>query len=525
MGKAKQQPLLRLVGNQCPTVDIFITYCGEELDVLMDTVRATTALDYPENCYRVIVLDDSVSARVKAEITKIRSRMPNVYYTTRGTKPKTHTKAGNLNHGLKYVSNLPAGAFELVAVLDVDMIPSRHWLRALVPHILVDPKVAMANPPQRQYNVPDGDPLGQTMDILFDVIEPLKNATNSAWCCGTGFVVRRHALDNIGGIPEQSINEDILTSFYLTAAGWKIVYIHEDVQWGLVPSTIMSFLKQQKRTCAGIISTAALLWSPIARKMAPEELYGALFPAFAFAASIAINMMNLVLMPLLLLTGAPLVAYSTETHLRNLTALFLVRFIAILTYDFLATQAANFHLSLLGVSSAWVVPYQFWTIFRFALSVVTGGGIPFFTPSGLTNIRAAKTFSGRVKTALWDEGFIMHLTIIGSLIAGIATSANVISKAVDIQSAGKEFLVRAAWPPIFLMWSTYITDCWTPLADIQHSPRAMQRRSLVEHDSTTQLAYPTRHAKDQVRVRPSQRLAIAKILYCVGSCAVLIYFT
>lgn len=523
MGKEKRQPLLRLVGDECPAVDVLITYCGEELNVLMDTVRATTALDYPTDKYRIIVLDDSVSANVKAQIEKLGSQNQNVHYTTRGTRPKTHTKAANLNHGLKYCSTMSGGASELVAVLDVDMMPRRHWLRALVPHILVEPKVALVNPPQRQYNIPDGDPLGQTMDILFDVMEPLKNATNSAWCCGTGFILRRDALDDIGGVPEESINEDIMTSTYLTAAGWRIVYVHEDVQWGLVPNTITSHLKQQKRTCAGIISTAAVLWSPQAQNMTREQLYGALFMSVAFAMSIIINMIDIVLLPVAISTGAPLVVYSTQKQLQRLSLLFLIKFLSVFSYDFLATKAANYHLSLLGVSNAWLVPYQFWTIVRFALSIFTGGGVPLFTPSGLTDIRTAKNFARRLKVALWDDGFIIHVIIIASIIAGVVSSANAASEAGNGWGVGKQLLVRVGWPPVFLIWSTYITDCWTPLSYAFKPPKSLTRRSLVGRDSATQLVHPTRHAKDKVRVRPSQWLAIAKIAYCISACVVSMY--
>lgn len=521
MGKAKRQPLLRFLGDQCPTIDIFITYCGEELDVLMDTLRATTVLDYPKDRYRVIVLDDSVSANVKAEVEKVRHENNNIYYSTRGTKPKTHTKAGNLNHGLAYANSLPGGASELVAVLDVDMIPSPHWLRALVPHILTDPKVAMANPPQRHYNLPDGDPLGQSMHILFDVMEPFKNATNSAWCCGSGFVVRRNALDEIGGVPEESINEDILTSFYLTAAGWKIVYVHEDVQWGLVPEKITTHLKLQRRTCAGIISTAAAAWNPKSRTMTTEEKYGALFPAFAFSVAVLMTTVNLIILPLLLWTGAPLIAYSTDSQLRTMLVLFLIKLLAIVSYDFLATRAAGYQLSLLGMSNTWAIPFQFLTLVHFGLSIITGGGIPLFKPSGLTDSRAAKSLAGRIKVALWDDGFIVHVAIVGSLVVGIAASASALSNGTA--SVWKELFVRAFWPPVFLIWSTYILDCWVPISYALNPPEPMTRSKLVDRDPNTQLAYPNRQAKDQVRIRHPQALPIARISYCIVACIISLY--
>ncbi|KAL8723798.1 MAG: hypothetical protein Q9181_007190 [Wetmoreana brouardii] len=495
-GKAKRQSLLRLNGDQGPTVDIFITYCGEELDVLMDTLRAVVAQDYPNDRYRVIVLDDSASSNVEAEVAML-GQGKNVYYSTRGSKPKTHAKAGNLNHGLQYISTLPGGASDLVAVLDVDMIPSQQWLRALVPHLLADPKVALANPPQRSYNIPDGDPLGQSMQVLFDVMEPFKNATNSAWCCGTGFVVRRDALESIGGVPEKSISEDILTSFYLAAAGWKIVYVHEDLQWGLVPPTITSHIKQQQRSCAGLISTVRAAWNSRAQNMTPEEKYGALFPGFAFAMIVTMTMINLIVTPLILLSGTPLVAYSTDAQLRIILILFLTKFLAIFAYDFLASRAANYQLSLLGISLAWLIPFQFVTLARFALSVLVGGGVPLFTPSGLIDIRAPKTLGSRLKVALWDDGFLVYIVIAASIAVGTAASVNAASKAVDAAGIFHTLFVGAFWPPAFLIWSMYLTDCWIPISYALSPPQPLARTGLLERDPTTQLAYPNLHAKDQ----------------------------
>lgn len=522
MGKAKRQPALRLIGDQCPSVDVFITYCGEELDVLLDTVRAAAVSDYPKNKFRIIVLDDSVSARAKAEIEKLGSQLENVFYSTRGSRPKTHTKAGNINHGLNYVTTLPGGASDYAAVFDVDMIPSPQWLRALLPHILRDPKVAMAQAPQRHYNLPDHDPLGQSMHILFDVIEPSKNATNSSWCCGSGFVVRRDALDGIGGVPEESINEDILTSFYLTAAGWRIEYIPEDLQWGLVPQSIRKHLKLQMRICAGIVSTAAGAWSPRARMMTTGEKYGALFPAVAFSVAVIINTVCFIALPWLLLTGAPLVAYSTASQLRNLSFLFLLKSVAICSYDFLATKATNYKLSLAGNSNSWPIPFQFWTLVRFALSVVTGGGVPLFAPSGLTDIQAAKSLAGRVKVAFWDDGFVVHVAIVVSLLAGISAST---LAAASTPTLWQALFLRAFWPPVFLIWSTYLEDCSIPISYALNPPNTLDRSTLLDRDPKTQVAYPNRYAKDPVRIRYPQMIPIAKISYCILACAASSYST
>lgn len=491
----------------------------------MDTVRAAIALDYPKDRYRVVVLDDSVSDKIKEEIDIISSQTPNLYYTTRGIRPKTHTKAGNLNHGLEYVSTLPGGASELVAVLDVDMIPSPHWLRALIPHLLSEAKIAMASSPQRFYNIPDGDPLDQVWAILFDVLEPLKNATNSAWCCGSGFIVRRAALDGIGGVPEESLQEDILTSFYLTAAGWRIVYVHEDMQWGLVPATIGSYVKQQKRLLIGVISLIAVLWSPRARNMTIGEKFGALFPAFSFTATVIINMVSLVAMPILLVSGAPLVQYSSPSQLRIILSLLFVKFIVALSYDILCTRAANYQFKLLNGSSTWAVPHQFMAIVRSTISAFTGAGLPSFSPSGLAETKNSSSSRNTISLKTRDV-IVPHVLIIASLASGLAVSVvNAAPKAADISQSipimFTNFLVRAGWPTIFLIWSKYITDAWTPISYAAHLAEEPWpiRKDLLDRDPVTGVAYPNQQAKDQVRVRPSQRLAVVRIVYCVGVCA------
>lgn len=254
-GKLKSSKMLRLQGNQVPTVDISVPCCGEDLDVIVDTTRAAAALDYPNAKFRVIVLDDGDSAEVQKKVTDM--QIPKTYYTARIVKVNTHSKAGNMNHGLDFVNTFPGGPSEFIAVLDVDMIPLPQWLRALIPHIFQDPKVVMANPPQRFYNLPDGDPPGQSMDFVFDVLSYLQDALDLAWCIGIGWVAQHSAIEQIGGIPTEAILEDLLTSVLLNARGWKTAYVHKNVHPGLVPDTLAGWVKQTRRWTLGLVGSAA----------------------------------------------------------------------------------------------------------------------------------------------------------------------------------------------------------------------------------------------------------------------------
>lgn len=150
--------------------------------------------------------------------------------------------------------------------------------------------------------------------------------------------------------------------------------------------------------------------------MTPKQRYGALFPAFAYAVIVLSNAFNMLVLPWMLWTGEPLVAYTTDRQLGCLCLVFLIKFSCMLRFTLLARRAANHHLGLLGASNTWLIPYQFRALCRFALSVWTEWKVPDFTPSGLTDVRGGEKLGApkRIKGMLWDNGFLMHAIIISS---------------------------------------------------------------------------------------------------------------
>jgi cellulose synthase/poly-beta-1,6-N-acetylglucosamine synthase-like glycosyltransferase len=127
---------------------VIITCCNEEIDVILDTVRAALQLDYPRDRYRVIVADDGASAELSASIFGMAAQFHTLYYTARVKQGPDDYKAGNLNHTLEFLDNLPQGPAEFVAGLDADMIPEIRWLRAMTPHLVEDPRLAVVCAPQ-----------------------------------------------------------------------------------------------------------------------------------------------------------------------------------------------------------------------------------------------------------------------------------------------------------------------------------------------------------------------------------------
>lgn len=66
-------------------------------------------------------------------------------------------------------------------------------------------------------------------------------------CTGTGYVVRRSALNEIGGWPLAETGEDYMCSALLSDAGWKIAFVRENLQFGLAPGSLLGLLKQRMR--------------------------------------------------------------------------------------------------------------------------------------------------------------------------------------------------------------------------------------------------------------------------------------
>ncbi|KAK5721015.1 hypothetical protein LTR15_006977 [Elasticomyces elasticus] len=102
-----RRPPRRLQGDDVPTVDVLVTCCGEDIDVILDTVRAACASNYPQDRFRVFACDDGRSEEVFRSIAALQATYPNVFYTSRPKPEVPDFKSGNLNNGIRYSRALP----------------------------------------------------------------------------------------------------------------------------------------------------------------------------------------------------------------------------------------------------------------------------------------------------------------------------------------------------------------------------------------------------------------------------------
>jgi cellulose synthase (UDP-forming) len=163
-----------------------------------------------------------------------------------------HYKSGNLNNALRHIDG------DFVVVLDADHVVRRQFLSRTL-GFFRDERVALVQIPQVYYNVdsyqhvlsPRRRRLWHESSIFHHVMQPGADRYGAAFFVGTGAVLRRSALDGIGGFATGSITEDIHTSMRLHAAGWRSVYLDEALGFLLAPETPFAYTLQRLRWAQG----------------------------------------------------------------------------------------------------------------------------------------------------------------------------------------------------------------------------------------------------------------------------------
>lgn len=218
-------------------VDVLVPVYLEPLDVIRRTLKAAVAIDYP---HRTVVLDDGRRAEVK-EMAEAQGAQ----YLSR--PENHHAKAGNLNFGLEH------STAEFITVFDADHMPQAHALDVML-GFFDDPEVALVQTPQNFYNVDNfqfvnasNGALWHDQAFFYHIAMANSDSANSTICVGTGVVYRRSAIDAIGGIPTDTVTEDLHTSLKLHKRSFQTVYLNETIAYGIGENSLGDFYKVRLR--------------------------------------------------------------------------------------------------------------------------------------------------------------------------------------------------------------------------------------------------------------------------------------
>lgn len=242
--RQKLKPLGEKDLNYSPSVDIFISTYNEGENILRDTITGCKNICYKDKT--IYLLDDGH----RPEIKKLADEL-GINYITR--ENNEGFKAGNINNALKYTNG------ELIALFDADHIPVSTFLLELVDYFkdhntgIVQTPQHFMNPDPFQKNLVVGKPIANEQDLFFRVIQPGLAKWNSAICAGTNFLIRREPLLKIGGLPHNTVTEDMDLGLRMKNLGYIIRYHNKPLAVGLAPETFKDYLNQRLRWAAGTI--------------------------------------------------------------------------------------------------------------------------------------------------------------------------------------------------------------------------------------------------------------------------------
>ncbi|MDO8964432.1 MAG: glycosyltransferase [Coriobacteriia bacterium] len=239
------------------TVDMFITVLGEPIEVVAHTLTSAMRVRHPRT--RVYILDDGRSEQIR-EL----AAWHGAHYITRDDL--RGAKAGNINNALSVTDGT------LFAIFDADQAPHPDFLEATL-GAFDDPALAFAQTPQVYRNRDVNRVAAGAHDqqgLFYGPIMRGKDGSGAIFSCGTNVVYRRSAIGDIGGLPEDSITEDLRGSLLLLEKGYTSVYISRILAEGLGPMDVQSYFSQQFRWGRGGLE---ILFKrrPFSRRMSPAQ--------------------------------------------------------------------------------------------------------------------------------------------------------------------------------------------------------------------------------------------------------------
>ena len=233
--------------EQWPHVDILIPTYNEPLLVVRSTAFAARNIDYPPDKLHVYVLDDGR----REEFRKFCEEAQVGYVTRTDNK---HAKAGNINSALQKLTS------PYVAIFDCDHVPTRSFLQVTLGWFQKDKRLGMLQTPHFFYSP---DPFERNLhqfkaipnegELFYGIIQDCSDLWNATFFCGSCAVLRRTALDEIGGIATETVTEDAHTSLRMQMRRWNTAYINIPQAAGLATESLSSHVGQRIRWARGMI--------------------------------------------------------------------------------------------------------------------------------------------------------------------------------------------------------------------------------------------------------------------------------
>jgi cellulose synthase/poly-beta-1,6-N-acetylglucosamine synthase-like glycosyltransferase len=242
-------------GGRHPFVSLHVPAHDEPPEMVIDTVRSLLDLDYDQ--YEIVVVDDNTADESTWRPVEAWCRGHGITFAHLSDWPGY--KSGALNYALRELTDPRA---EVVGVVDADYQLDPRFLTRCAP-LFDDPRLGFVQSPQ-DYRDWQGSSfrrrLFHSYQYFFTVSQPSRDERDAAIFAGTMGLIRREALEALGGWDEWCITEDAELSLRLLKAGWSGRHVDTSYGYGVMPLTFEAFKGQRFRWCFGGIQILRLHW-------------------------------------------------------------------------------------------------------------------------------------------------------------------------------------------------------------------------------------------------------------------------
>lgn len=215
----------------------------------LNCAKKCLEFDYPEEKLQILIGDDSNNNNISNVIDEFAKQNPRISISRR--RNNHGYKPGNLNKMLK------SSKGEYILIFDSDFLPEKDFMINIVQPIIKDKSLSGVQASWKIINTHKNlsTLMGSAIvNVVHTILMPfMHETTNHAIFCGSGELIKKSDIIELGGWTEGSLTEDVDFSLRLIAAGKRIDYLENLKVHCETPHTAKDLFRQQMRWAYGVV--------------------------------------------------------------------------------------------------------------------------------------------------------------------------------------------------------------------------------------------------------------------------------